>query len=151
MKIEWLVSHQPPATNRHSPPTTSHHLLKTKWWITNITAVRSLTDRNVKFWSDLGHFFVNSGRLCDQGATLRSGNPLLSPNNFIQGPLMKIELLVSNVTAVGSPDKAQRDILGMILDACWRLRAAFADGEPLCDVGIPSWALIPLFWAIHLK
>ena len=49
------------------------------------------------------------------GEPLRGvGNPLGS-NNFTQGHLLKIEWLVTDVTAVGSPDRAERSILGMIL------------------------------------
>ena len=40
---------------------------------------------------------------------------LLSPNKFTWGDLMNIEPLVINVTAVGSSDRAERAILGMIL------------------------------------
>ena len=40
--------------------------------------------------------------------------PLLSSNNFTQGHLVKIEWLISNVMAVGSPDIAERAILGLI-------------------------------------
>ena len=36
-------------------------------------------------------------------------------NNFTQSPLMKIEWLIASVTSVGSPARAQRGILGMIL------------------------------------
>ena len=61
------------------------------------------------------HFLANSGRICGRGATLWWRNPLLSPNKFTQGHLMKIEWLVANVTAVGSPDRAKRAILEVIL------------------------------------
>ena len=49
-----------------------------------------------------------------------------------------MELLVANVTFVGSPDRAERDILGMLFDVFWSIQAAFVVGEPLCDVGIHS-------------
>ena len=39
----------------------------------------------------------------------------LNLNNFTQGHLMKIEWVVAHVTAVGSPDRAKRAILGVIL------------------------------------
>ena len=51
---------------------------------------------------------------------------------------MKIEWLVADVTAVGSPDRAECDILGMILDVFLPIQATFVVGETLCDVGIPS-------------
>ena len=36
----------------------------------------------------------------------------LEPNNFTRDHLMKIDWLVSNVTSVGSPVSAERDIFG---------------------------------------
>ena len=63
---------------------------------------------------------------------------------------MKIEWLVTNVTAVGSPDRAKRAILGVILagDFFCPIQAVFVVKEPLCDVKNPSRALITLFWVI---
>ena len=49
--------------------------------------------------------------------------PLLSSNNFIWGPLMKIEWLVTDVTAVGSPPRTECAILGVILT--WRVFGQF--------------------------
>ena len=46
-------------------------------------------------------------------------NPLFSPNNFTWGHFMKIEWLVTDVTAVGSPDRAERASLGVILAGCF--------------------------------
>ena len=43
------------------------------------------------------------------------GTPLLSPDNFTRGHVMKIEWLATDVTAVGSPGKAERAILRGIL------------------------------------
>ena len=37
-----------------------------------------------------------------------------------------------------SPDRAERDVLCMILGVFWPIQATFVAGEPLCDVGIPS-------------
>ena len=52
---------------------------------------------------------------------------------------MKIEWLVTDVTPVGSPDRAERDILGMIFDVFQPIQAAIVVGrEPLCDMRIPS-------------
>ena len=48
-----------------------------------------------------------------------------------------LEWLFADVTPVGSPDRAECDILGMLLDGFWPIQAAFVVGEPLCDVGIP--------------
>ena len=50
---------------------------------------------------------------------------------------MKVEWLVTNVTAVGSADRAERDILGNILGIFWPIQAAIVVREPLWDLGIP--------------
>ena len=51
---------------------------------------------------------------------------------------MKIEWLVVDVTSVGSPDRAELDIFGVILDVFLPIQATFVVQEPLCDVEIPS-------------
>ena len=54
---------------------------------------------------------------------------------------MKIESFVVDVTAVGSPDIAERVILfGGDFGLAWFLpiQAVFVVREPLCDVGPPS-------------
>ena len=53
---------------------------------------------------------------------------------------MKIECLVANVTAVESPDRAERAILEVILAGRFFLliQDIFVVGGPLCDVGTPS-------------
>ena len=51
---------------------------------------------------------------------------------------MKTEWLLAKVTPVRPPDRAERGILGMILDVFWPIQATFVTGEPLCDVEIPS-------------
>ena len=53
------------------------------------------------------------------------------------------EWLVTDVTVVGSPDRRERDILGMIWCVFWPIQATFVVREPLCYVGIPSWAIDP--------
>ena len=52
---------------------------------------------------------------------------------------MKIEWSIVNETSVGSPAKAKRDLLGMILDSHFLageplFQASFVVEEPLCDV-----------------
>ena len=42
-------------------------------------------------------------------------NPVLSPDNFTQGHLMNVEWLVTDGTAVVSPDRGERAILREIL------------------------------------
>ena len=99
-----------------------------------------------------GCFLVNSGRICGRGAALwcRSRNPLLNPNTFTQGHLMKIEWLFDNVTDVGSPDRAEHDILGVILPGHLLVDPGnFVIGKPLCDARIPFWSLITLLGAFN--
>ena len=71
------------------------------------------------------------------GGSLWCKNPILSPNNFTKD-LMKTEWLVAGVTTVGSPDRVERAILGMVLGVFWSIQAIFVVREPLCDVGTPS-------------
>ena len=52
----------------------------------------------------------------------------MSPNTFTQG----------HVTAVGSHDRAERDIFGVILGVFLVNSGLFVVKEPLCDAGIPS-------------
>ena len=105
------------------------------------------TELNVIFLDDFV-FFANSVYFCGRKTTLWCRNPLLSTNKFTWGHLMKIEWLITNVTAVGSPDRAERAISGMILGIFCLIQATFVVGEPLCDVRAPSWALITLFRTI---
>ena len=51
--------------------------------------------------------------------------------------LIKIEWLVDDVIPVGSPDRAECGMLGIMLDVFWSIQATFVVGEPLCDEGIP--------------
>ena len=52
---------------------------------------------------------------------------------------MKIELLVTDVIAVGSPDRAEHAVLGVILAGLfWPIQTVFVVRERLCDVGTPS-------------
>ena len=60
-------------------------------------------------------FLVNSGRICGRGATVLYSNFLLSRSKFTLCYLLKIEWLVTDVSAVGSPDIAEWAILGVIL------------------------------------
>ena len=62
----------------------------------------------------------------------------MSPNNFTHGHLVKTEWLVTNVKPIGSPDRADHAILGVILDVFWQIQAVFVVGKRLCDVGTPS-------------
>ena len=69
---------------------------------------------------------------------MRYRNPLLSPNIFTVGHSSKIEGQVADLTAVGSPDRAEHAILGIILGIFWPIQANLVVEEPLCDLGIPS-------------
>ena len=44
---------------------------------------------------------------------------------------MKIKWLVADVTPVGLPVRAERDILVMILEYFWQIQAISVTGEPL--------------------
>ena len=51
---------------------------------------------------------------------------------------MKTEWLVTNVTSVGSTDRAERAIFLGFLGIFRPIQAVFVAGEPLFDVGISS-------------
>ena len=51
---------------------------------------------------------------------------------------MKREWLVIDVTAVGSPTRAEGDIFGLTFGVFWPVQATFVVGNPRCDVGIHS-------------
>ena len=68
----------------------------------------------------------------------------MSPDNFTQDHFLKIEWLFVNITAVEFPDRGERAILGMVLSFFWPIQATFVAVEPLCVVGVPSWAIITL-------
>ena len=81
------------------------------------------------FGDYVGRLLANAGCFCCWGATWWCRNP-----------------------PVGSPDRARArcDILGMMLGVFWPIQAIFVIGESVCDVGIPSWALKPL-WSFNEK
>ena len=64
----------------------------------------------------------------------------MSPKNLSYGHLMKIEWLIADVTAVGSPTstRAESAVFCVILDVFWPLWATLVAGEPLCDLETPS-------------
>ena len=71
-----------------------------EWFVADLTAVGS-SDRAERAISGVilaKHFLVNSGHICGRGAILRCRITLLSPSNFNQGHLMKMQWLV-----VGEP------------------------------------------------
>ena len=68
-------------------------------------------------------FSTNSGCISGRGATLWCRNPLLSSNIITQSHLMKIKSLLTDITAVGFPEIAERAILGVIL--AWRCFGQF--------------------------
>ena len=80
-----------------------------------MTAVGSLDRAERAILGVMGVLLANSGHICGWGATFWCGNPLLSSNNFTWDHLVKIEWLVDHVTAVGSLDRAERAILGVIV------------------------------------
>ena len=50
----------------------------------------------------------------------------------------KIKRLVTDVTAIGGPVRAERGSFLVILDNFWPVKAAVQVGESLCDLGMPS-------------
>ena len=96
---------------------TRGHLMMLEWFVASVTAAESpdRAEHAILGIILVGLFLADSGHICGRGANLRCRNPLLSRSNFTQGRLIKIEWLVPNVTAVGSPDRAERAILGVIL------------------------------------
>ena len=59
----------------------------------------------------VGRVFDQSRSFYGRGAILWCRNPLLTSDNYLR----KTEWLVTNVTAVGSPGRAELAILGIIL------------------------------------
>ena len=87
------------------------------------------------FWNDFEHVLANSGLFCGWEATLWCGNHLLSPNNFTLGHLLKIEWLVTDVTAVRSTDRAKTNTLRIFFGVFWPIQAAF-----ICGGGAILWS-----------
>ena len=48
-----------------------------------------------------------------------------------------MELLVTNVTAVGSPIGAENTVFGVIFGVCWQIWATFVTRVLLCDLETP--------------
>ena len=63
---------------------------------------------------EAGRVFGQSRSFLWSGSLLWCRNPILSSNYFTYGHLMKIEWLVTNITAVEPPGRAKRAILGVI-------------------------------------
>ena len=91
--------------------------MKIEWLVADVTAVGCLdrAKRAILGCVWLGVCLANSGHFCGRGATLWCRNPLLSSNNFTKGHFMKIEWLVTDAPAIGSPGRAECAILGGIL------------------------------------
>ena len=81
-----------------------------------------LTEGIVIFGDNCRRFLANSGHFCCHGAILWCKKPLLSTNRFTQGHLLKIAWLFADVTHVVSPDRAEWDILGVILGIFWPIQ-----------------------------
>ena len=61
---------------------------------------------------------------------------------------MKIDWLVASEIPVRFPDRAERDILGLFF---LPIQTTFVVRDPLCNAGIPSWALITALKVISRK
>ena len=57
-----------------------------------------------------------SGRVCGREATLSSGNLLLSPKKTYLASFNKREGFIAHVTGVGTPVRAEHDLLVVIFD-----------------------------------
>ena len=64
---------------------------------------------------------------------------------------MKIEWLNTNMTAIGSPAKAESEIFWVVLGVFLPIWAAIVVGEPLCELETPSWVLRTLLRIIWWK
>ena len=65
-------------------------------------------------------------------------------DTFTYGHSTKTKWLVANETSVGSPDRTERGIFGLILEDFLPIQAVFVIREPLCILGMPSWARLTL-------
>ena len=92
-----------------------------------------------------------SGRVCGREATLSSGNLLLSPKKTYLASFNKREGFIAHVTGVGTPVRAEHDLLVVIFDIFWPIHDAFVAGEQHCDLEIPSWALKSWLMIIYWK
>ena len=137
----------------------SDHLMRVEWLIANITAVgfpiRQPSEQKVQFCWLFLTCLVILDHFCGHGATLRSWNQLLSPKNLIYGHLMKMNRLITKVTADASPvraetgdfwifwrlltksghfgGRAESEDFGCFL-SFWPIWVAFVIWETLCDL-----------------
>ena len=93
-----------------SPNIFQSRLIKIEWLIANVT----LTEWNVAFWRLCQTFLANSVRFVVREPLYDvCRNPLLNPNNFTQGHLLKTKWSIANIIVVVSPDVVEIDILGL--------------------------------------
>ena len=91
--------------------------MKIVWLVADVTAVGSpdRAERGILGEILIGRFLGQFRLYLWPGTLFWCRTPLLSSNKFTQGHSMKIKWLVADVTAVGSPDRAEHAILGVIL------------------------------------
>ena len=89
--------------------------MKIEWLVTDVTAVESPDRAERAIFGVILGIFGQFRPFLWWGATLWCRKPILSPNKLTYGDLMEIKGFVVNVTAVGSPDRAEHPILGVIL------------------------------------
>ena len=95
--------------------------MKIDWLVTDVTAVGSPESATCYFGADVGWaFFLTIQVFLRPGRALRDVGTFLSPNDSKEIHLLKIAWLVTDVTAVGSPDRAERVIWGVDFD--WTFR-----------------------------
>ena len=77
------------------------------------------------FLDQFGPFLWSKG-----GALMGPVNPILSPRNLSYNHLMKTEGWITDVTAVGSPNKSRKVNFFGDFYRFWQIRAAFEVREP---------------------
>ena len=93
--------------------------------LNNVTATRSLINEENYFLDVLDMFSQVEPLLLCGGGTLGSGNSFLSPKSLSsRDGLIKTEWSIGNVTAVGSPARAE-NVFWRDFDLFWPIQAVF--------------------------
>ena len=112
--------------------------MKTEWLMAVVTAFGTPTRaKNEVFLVIFDILLADPGPFCGQGATWCPENHILGPKNITSDHVIKIECLVTNLTAVRSPVSAESEGFWVIFDFFWPIWAAFVVWEPLCDLESP--------------
>ena len=95
------------------------------------------------FGYDLPCFLDNSGHFCGRAATLWCRSPFLSPNDFTSS-FNENRVAGCRCDTCRVPWSSGTWYFWDLFWLFWPIQAGFAAKEPLCDVGIHSWALVTL-------